>query len=268
MTRYAHRPRRVSLNRYRPVIYVCIPTHNEAATIGVLLWKTRKVLGEFGREYRLVVQDDGSDDDTADVLQRYRRALPLTVLRSNERIGYGPSVERLLRHVREESPYPKRDCAVVIQGDFTESPDHIVSLVKQLEGGADIVAGAIESDDAPQGKGMKLARWAARTFLRRVVAGAPVSDPLAGLRAYRVIVLKKALRDRADDDPLIQSDGWAANVELLGRLAPHARRISEVPLNLRYDLQTRPSRFRAWKTFVALARLPGSLWSSPGPEAA
>jgi len=258
----------VSLNRYRSLIYVCIPTHNEAATIGVLLWKTRRVLGDFGRDYRVVVHDDASDDDTADVLQRYRRSLPLTILRSEQRLGYGASVERLLRHVRDEAPYPKRDCAVVMQGDFTESPDDIVSLVKLLEGGADIVAGAIEPDHESQARGMRIARWAAGTFLRRVVAAAPVSDPLAGLRAYRVIVLKKALRDRGVDDPLIRSDGWAANVELLGHLAPHARRISEVPLTLRYDLQTRPSRFRAWKTFMALARLPRSLWSSPGAEAA
>ena len=68
------------------MIYVCIPTHNEARTIGVLLWKTRNVLGEFGRDYRLIVHDDGSTDETAEVLQRYRRSLPLTVLRSEEQI--------------------------------------------------------------------------------------------------------------------------------------------------------------------------------------
>jgi len=250
------------------VIYVCVPTHNEASTIGVLLWKTRNVLGEFARDYRLVVHDDASDDDTANVLQRYRRSLPLTILRSEERIGYGRSVELLLRHVRDEATYPKRDCAVVMQGDFTESPDDVVTLVKTLEGGVDIVAGVVSSEGGHQGRGRILARWAATTFLRRAIAGAPVSDPLAGLRAYRVIVLKKALRDRAESDPLIRSDGWAANVELLGRLAPHARRIAEVPLRLRYDLQTRPSRFSPWKTLVGLARLPGSMWSEPGAEAA
>ena len=65
-------------------------------------------MGGFGRDYRLVVHDDASDDDTAEVLQRYRRSLPLTVLRSEERIGYGRSVEKLLRHVLEEAPYPAR----------------------------------------------------------------------------------------------------------------------------------------------------------------
>lgn len=244
------------------MIYVCIPAHNEAATIGVLLWKTRNVLGEFGRDYRLVVHDDASTDETVEVLQRYRRSLPLTVLRSEEQIGYGASVEKLLRHVRDDAPYPKRDCAVVLQADFTERPDDIVSVVKILEGGADIVAGSIDEEDARGVKGYKAVRWASRTFLRTLFAGAPVSDPLAGLRAYRVIVLKKALRDRTENDPLISSDGWAANVELLSRLTPHARRIAEVPLHLRYDLHARPSRFRPWRTFLGLVRLPGSMWSA------
>ena len=252
-----------------PVIYVCIPAHNEALTVGVLLWKARRVLGEFDRDYRLVVHDDASTDDTQAVLERYRRAIPLTILRSDEQIGYSASVERLLRHVVTQATYPKRDCAVVLQGDFTEDPADIVGLVSMLEGGADIVAGAMEEGDRPLPRGVRLVRTFSRALLRRVVAGAPVSDPLSGLRAYRVIVLKKALRDRPVEEPLLESEGWASNVELLGRLAPHARRIAESPLGLRYDLRLRESRFKPWKTFLALARLPGgALWSSVGTETA
>jgi glycosyltransferase involved in cell wall biosynthesis len=251
------------------LIYVCIPAHDEAKTLGVLMWKTRKVLGDFGRDYRIVVHDDASDDDTAEVLSRYRRSLPLTILRSEERIGYARSVETLLRHVVEVSSYPKRDCAVVLQGDFTESPEDVVSLVKVLEGGADIVAGRLDETDDETPRGVRVARALARLFLRGVVAKAPVSDPLSGLRAYRAIVLRKALRDRPPEDRLIRSDGWASNVELLGRLLPHARRIAEAPLALRYELQVRESRFRPVRTLLDLARLrTASLWPAPGPEAA
>jgi len=248
------------------VIYVCIPTHNEATTIGVLLWKTRKVLDEFDRPFQVVVHDDASTDDTPEVLERYKRTLPLTVLRSERQLGYGASMETLLRHVQQVAPYPKRDCAVVIQGDFTEDPADIVSLVKALEGGADIVAAQVTGERGVTPRDVKIARWVASAFFRWVVARAPVADPLSGLRAYRVIVLKKVFRDRPLNDPLIRSDGWAANVELLGGLAPHARRIAEAPLDLRYDLQVRPSRFKPGKTLLSLARLRG-LWSAPSPEA-
>ena len=251
------------------MIYVCIPAHNEASTVGLLLWKVRRVLGEFDRDYRLVVHDDASTDDTQAVLERYRRAVPLTVLRSDKQVGYSASVERLLRHVVTQASYPKRDCAVVLQGDFTEDPEDIVGLVRVLEGGADIVAGAMEEGDRPLPRGVRLVRALSRAFLRRVVARAPVSDPLSGLRAYRVIVLKKALRDRPVEEPLLRSEGWASNVELLGRLVPHAGRIGESPLTLRYDLRLRESRFRPWKTLFGLARLRGgSLWSSLGTETA
>jgi glycosyltransferase involved in cell wall biosynthesis len=250
------------------MIYVCIPTHNEATTIGVILWKTRKVLDEFDRPFHVVVHDDASTDDTADVLERYKRTLPLTMLRSEQRRGYGASMEALLRHVQQVAPYPKRDCAVVIQGDFTEDPQDIVSLVKALEGGADIVAGQVTGERGVTPRDVKIARWVASALLRWVVARAPVSDPLSGLRAYRVIVLKKVLRDRPENDPLLRTDGWAANVELLGKLAPHARRISEAPLDLRYDLQLRPSRFKPGQTILSLARLRG-LWAQPpSPEVA
>lgn len=250
------------------MIYVCIPAHDEATTIGVLLWKIRKVMGEFGRDYKIIVLDDASEDDTVEVLERYRRALPLTILKSDERLGYGRSVEKLLRHAADVAPYPKRDCAVVIQGDFTENPEDMVSLVKVLEGGADIVAGHEESPSESAPDGVRWARRLVGIFLKRLVSSAPVRDPFVGLRAYRVIVLRKAFRDLGEDQRLLRSDGWAANVELLGRLAPHARRIAEAPLTMRYELRRRPSRFRPWRTFFGLARLGRGVWSEVRPEAA
>ena len=249
------------------MIYVCIPVHDEASTVGVLLWKIRKVMGEFGRDYKIVVHDDASDDDTVQVLERYRRSLPLTVLRSEERLGYGRSVERLLRHVADVAPYPKRDCAVVIQGDFTENPEDMVSLIKVLEGGADIVAGHEEGSrpDAPDG-----VRWTRRfagVFLKGLLRKSPVSDPFSGMRAYRVIVLRKAYRDVAEGGFLVRSEGWAANVEILGHL-PYARRVAEAPLTFRYDLRRRPSRFKAFQTCMSLARLRRPVWPDVPEEAA
>ncbi len=242
------------------MIYICIPVHDEAATVGVLMWKLRRVLGEFGRDYRIVVHDDASTDGTDQVLARYRRSLPLTILRSDERLGYARSVDRLLRHVVAEAPYPKRDCAVVLQGDFTERPEDVVTLLKLVEGGADIVAGSVPADAQSLPRAIRLARKAARWILGGSLTAAPVSDPLTGLRAYRVIVLKKALRDLPGDAAVVRSEGWAANLELLRLLVPHARRVAEAPLEMRYDLQVRPSRFRPVRTLLALTRVRRGKW--------
>ena len=248
------------------MIYVCVPVHDEAATIGPLLWKLRKVFTdpEFRRDFRVVVFDDGSRDGTEATLERYRNVLPLTVIRSDTPVGYGAAVHMLLEHVAEEAPYPKRDAAVVLQADFTEDPAAIVDLVKTFEGGVDIVAGVTEAPAGTLPRGLRWARKFAPWVLGAAHARAPVTDPVCGFRAYRVVVLKKALRDV---DALCTADEpWLANVELLRVTAPHARRIEDAPLALHYDRLTRPSRFQAFRTLRSLLRARGERWKDAPAE--
>jgi len=249
------------------VIYITIPVHNEGSTIGVLLWKIRNVMGEFGRDYELLVLDDASTDSTGEVLKRYRRSLPLRVFRSEERLGYSRALERLIREAVERAPYPKRDAIVTLQGDFSEHPDHLVPLVKTLEGGADVVAGSLQQTEDGVPLRVRVARWAAPRILGESLKACPVSDPFCSLRIYRVIVLKKALRDLGDS-PLIPWPGWAGNVALLDLAVHHARRVEEVGLGLRYDIRTRRSRFRTFRTLRELSRLRGRLDWIPEEEVA
>jgi glycosyltransferase involved in cell wall biosynthesis len=121
------------------MIYVCIPSYNEAPTVGLLLWKVRQVFAGFPREYQMLVLDDGSDDATAEVLERYTRVLPLTVIRHQTRRGYAASVEELLRQAVDRTDRPKRDAAILMHADFAHGPNFIPDLVRRIESGADIV---------------------------------------------------------------------------------------------------------------------------------
>jgi hypothetical protein len=73
-----------------------------------------------------------------------------------------------------------------------------------------------------------------------------ISDPLSGLRAYRVGLLKKAIKERADSR-LVTHERWAASLDLLLAVVPHTKRLEEMQSEVRYDRRARPSRLSLWQ---------------------
>ena len=225
------------------MIYICIPSRDEERTVGVLLWKIRQVMLDLGRDYQILVLNDGSEDETDRLLARYKRVLPLTVFNEKSPIGYGRAVERLLREATKRASYPKRDAIVLMQADFTESPDDLDPMIKAFEGGADIVAGRVDNQVVDPPRRVRFARWMANKMLGQRPVSEDAGDPLCGFRIYRVVVVKKALR-AAGKRRLLSRDGWGANAELLQILTPYARRVKGSPLGLRYDIRWRGSRLK------------------------
>lgn len=233
------------------MLYICIPTYNEGPTIGVLLWRIRKVFQTYSKEYEIIVYDDGSTDGTRERLEPYAEIAPLTVLHGDTRKGYPHALDRLCREVSRRTRYPRRDAMVLMQGDFTDQPEHLPELVKRFEGGADIVVTEREDATAPAAvrRLRMMAPWALRFFVN--IKG--VTDPFSGYRLYRISLLRDLIKSFGEK-PLATSEGWAANVELLMNTAPLARRIESVALTPRYDLRVRDSRIHPVADAMALYR--------------
>jgi hypothetical protein len=248
------------------VIYVLVPVHDEAATVGLLLWKVRQVFTAFEREYQLMVVDDASADGTDEVLAPYTRALPLTLVTHRERRGYARSLEELLRLAVARSDRPRRDVAVTIQGDFSESPDDVPDLIRRIESGADLVLA-----DQRRRPGVPLAERLARGFgtlgvraLGRLEGGGAA---FGTLRAYRLGTLARLLRGPG---PVLRHEGWAADLELRSRVGALARRIETVTLTTPVPPRQRPSRARplrsAWEAVRIASALGRSATAAPAEE--
>lgn len=234
------------------MLYICIPAYNEAPTIGVLLWRIRKVFQEFSREYEVLVYDDASTDSTAEVLVPYAEVLPLTVIRGESRRGYGHALGALAREASRRTRHARRDAVIVMQADFTDAPESLPELVKRFEGGADIVAAEWErsaAEPTPVRRLRMLAPWIVRPF----VSAGRVKDQFASFRLYRISVIRELLK-ATGNAPLVSSDGWAANMEMITRLAPFARRVEMVPITPRHDIRPRASRVRPLPDALALYR--------------
>lgn len=204
-------------------------------------------MSDFPRDYEVLFIDDASTDRTLEVIAPYVQVVPLEVFRNEKRAGHGASLETLLRACVDRCEYPRRDVVVTLQADNTDEPLAIPALVKRIEGGADLVVAAYR----PNGTSLPLAvRWARRALPwlgRRYDLPEKITDPLSGLRAYRVGLIKRALR-ALDGKPLVSRDGWAANLELLHAVAPYARRVEETEMELRHDRRLRPSRTSLWRS--------------------
>ena len=217
-----------------------------------MLWRIRKAFADFPREYELLVFNDGSTDATAEVLAPYADVLPVTILGGAQHVGYAKALDTLFRAALERCRYPRRDAVILMQGDLTDRPDQIPELVKRFEGGADIVVGEAAIDNEmpkPVRQLQRIGRWLARRFAR--VPG--VNNPLGSFRLFRVTIVRDAVR-AAGEKPIVEGDGWGANIDLLLAMAPHARRIESVPLQPRYDLRPRSTRIRPWHDAFRLYR--------------
>jgi dolichol-phosphate mannosyltransferase len=227
------------------MVFFLIPAYNEERTIGLLLYKLRKVMEGVRQRYQILVLDDGSTDETALRAEAYRRIVPLIVFRHPANKGFGAALDRLIREACRMSRVPERDVAITLEADFTVTPEPVPEMVREIEAGADLVIGSARVRGSRQAGTPFRSRMFAKVLpvVYNSVQPVPgVSDYSSIFRAYRVSLLKRALRDFQES--LITAPGKAANAQLLFRLAQYAPVVREVPVTARYDIRARASRFR------------------------
>ena len=206
------------------MIYICVATHNNARSIGLLLWKVRKVFHDLPREYHVLAADYGSTDETREVLENYQGAVPMSI-EQLESTGYAQTLEGLLRIALGRSDRPKRDLAITLPADYRASPAIIPALVRNFESGADVIVGETHQGEASLGR--RLVRRSAGWLLKPGLHVPGVRDLTSGINGYRLVTLQSCFRN--DKGPLLKTQGMCADAELLARAAATARQVVAVP---------------------------------------
>ena len=62
------------------MIIFIIPSYNEEENIGVLLDNTKKKMGEMEYDYKVIVVNDGSTDETKEIIASFKDQMPVEII--------------------------------------------------------------------------------------------------------------------------------------------------------------------------------------------
>lgn len=236
------------------MIYWLLPAYNEAENLGPLLRKIDQVMKGSGRKYRIIVVDDGSPDQTAEVAQALVQTLPITLIRHEVNQGLPAVLRTGITHVTGIAD--DHDAVIALDADNTHEPSVALDMLPMLENGYDVV---IASRYQPGGQeiGLSLSRKILSkvcNIVLQVFFPMPgIKDYTCGYRLYRAGVLKALLNQYGDR--LIESTTFSCTAELLLKLRKTGVKAAEVPLVLRYDQKEGASKMRVVATTLDYFRL-------------
>lgn len=118
-----------------PDLSVVIPVRNESASIPELYRELTDTLEAWGRPYEIIAIDDGSTDDSFELLAGLQaRDARLRVIRFRKNFGQTAAFSAGFAHARGR-------LIATSDGDLQNDPRDLPALVDLVEGGADIAAG-------------------------------------------------------------------------------------------------------------------------------
>lgn len=167
-----------------PSFCIALPVYNEAAAIENCINGIAAFLKTVPSRTAIIAVDDGSRDETWDILGRLQRDVPsLIIERHVENRGYG-GAQRTLCQLAVDHGF---DYALVMDADGTQAPHFIGNFFEPMKQRIDFVK-ATRYDKNGSVEGVPWQRyWISRigNLLAQIVMGLPVTDFSNGFRAIR-----------------------------------------------------------------------------------
>ncbi len=233
----------------QPYLSLVIPVYNEAERIEGTLTSVIAYLRQQPYTAEVLVVDDGSEDETAEIVSRYYPEVELVQLSQNR--GKGAAVREGMLRARGRF-------RVFTDADLSTPIEELEPMLFHLEQDADVCIGSRELDPTqlvrPQ---PRYRRWMGRLF-RRLVQWLVFSDlPLlraiedtqCGFKGFRAEVAEALFRQA-------RLDGFGFDVELLYLAARAGYRIVQIPIRWRNDPRSRVHLLRdPFRMLIEIARI-------------
>jgi glycosyltransferase involved in cell wall biosynthesis len=220
------------------VLSVVVPAYNEAQRIGPTIRSISKYLEDKGIRSEIIVVNDGSEDETEQVLKELEVTIPNLRhinLRANEGKGWA---------VREGVLSASGEFILFTDADNSTAIDHWDLFKPLFDEGADVVISSRNMPNSKKAIRQTVVREVLGWLYRKItmlILPTKFCDTQNGFKAFRGDVVQKIFVGQT-------IKGWAFDMEILRKAKALNFDIREVPIVWRNDKRSR-------MTFWAMLRM-------------
>lgn len=236
-------------------LYIVLPAYNEEKNVHNVLTSISRDLAEILEHTHVIIVDDGSIDGTYDKCLEYKNLVNLNVLKNPKNLGLPKTLESGFKFALSKSK--DDDIVICMDCDSSHLASQIYSMIEQIEKGSDVVvASRYQKGSSVQGVTgfRKLLSFGASFLFSNLLRIPNLKDYSSGYRAYRAKNLKDTLSK--EGDRIFSLKGFACSTAIILSIYRHTNaKISEIPIDLRYDQKQGASKIKIFTTVVATLKL-------------
>ena len=230
-------------------VWVVLPAFNEQEAIRVLLEKIVYSCSRDRRSFEVVVIDDASTDDTARIVSELTFNYPVTMVQHSQNQGLAGAIRTGLTYAIDEGQ--PGDVVVTLDADDTQPPATIPLMLTRIEEGCDVVV-ASRYQPGSRTIGVPVNRlgmtFFAKWLFKIITPITGIWDYTCGFRAYKYEALEKTATHYGEE--FVSEKGFSCMVDVLLKMRRFDFVFSEVPMLLRYDQKSGPSKMKVASTAV------------------
>jgi glycosyltransferase involved in cell wall biosynthesis len=173
----------------RPTLSLILPVYNEEEVISELHKRLQELLRRLNLDTEVVFVDDGSRDDSFDLLRNLSRDEPrYRILSFARNFGHQAAITAGI-------DYARGSAIVIMDADLQDPPEVILDMVAKWREGSDVVY-AVRRQRAGESAFKRLtARWFYRVFAAMIPIDVPLDAGDFRLMSRRVVIALRSLRE-------------------------------------------------------------------------